>query len=125
MKDVPYAFLVAILIGSLAVIGCDTNEVESNEIVDISMSPESATIEVGETMDFSVEALTASGETVQATDHDVRWWSRDTTVFKVGNDGTAIGQDAGSAYCIVEVNTLSKTASALFVGRDSARVMVF
>lgn len=124
MRDVPFVLIVAILIGSLAVIGCDTNEVGTTEVVDINMLPESATIGAGETVDFSVVAVTAAGETVQATDHDVRWWSTDTTVFEVDNDGTAIGKDAGSAYCMVEMSTLSKAAAALFVGRDSAFVTV-
>lgn len=124
VNDVPCVLIAVILIGSLAVIGCDTNETESNEIVEISMEPQNATLEAGETADFSIVALTASGETVEAADHDVRWWSTDTTVFKVTNDGNVTAQGEGEAYCVAEMTPLSKAASALFVGRDSAFVTV-
>ncbi len=124
MNNVPYVLVVAVLLVSVSVIGCDTNEVADTEIVDISILPKSATIEEGESRDFSVVGLTASGEEVQDAQLDGRWWSTDSTVFTVTDDGTATGRDSGSAYCMVEVNSLSKVGEAQFVGRDSAFITV-
>lgn len=125
------------LTGALVLVGCDSNEVTEPdvEIESVAISPDSVSIEVGESVEFSVVGLTADGDTIQNPDLDIEWWSTDTDVFTVEAGGIATGQDSGSAYCMIETadrqaSTGSATANNLrasphFVGRDSAIVIVF
>jgi len=116
-----------LLILILSSIGCDSDDVVGTEfeteIAEIRILPDSALLDVSEQMDFDLVALSESGDTVRDANLDVRWWSTDSTVFAVANDGMAIGLEPGSAYCMVEVNELAKVAP--FTGRDSAFVTVF
>lgn len=118
-----YVSACTILLASLALIGCDTTDVMApgEEIEAIKIVPESAIVAAGETVDFSVIAVTTAGDTVAAP--EVRWWSTDTTIFEVNESGLAVGLDAGEAYCMVETIAAGKAVS--FTGRDSAFVMVF
>ena len=79
---------------------------QNPQIVDIAISPDDATIAVGEQLDFSVVALTATGDTVDTADLDIewQWWSTDTYVFTVEPGGLATGENPGNAYCMVEAN---------------------
>ena len=131
-----YSLVALVLTGALVLIGCDSNEVnEEPEIEELILSPSNVSIAVGEQVDFSVAALTASGDTIR--DLDLRWWSSDPAVFTVESNGTATGQRPGNAFCKVELtddaaNTAAylkaahpKTVKRIFVGRDSAFVSVF
>lgn len=121
---------------AFAATGCDSNgsaneedAVDEPEIASVAISPDSVSIAVGEQVDFSAVALTASGDTVQDADLDVEWWSTDPAVFTVDNDGLATGQDSGKAFCMIEMsdevtNTSIHSKGAKFVGRDSAFVFV-
>lgn len=113
-----------VLLLTLILLGCDSNDPGSttDEITGIRMIPDSVAMEVGQQADFSIVAVTESGDEIQDHDLDVRWWSTDTTVFTVSSDGVAIGQGAGEAWCMAEAEALSK--SQRFVGRDSARVVM-
>jgi plastocyanin len=132
------AFIMALaLAGTLVLAGCDSTDANNEEpqIEALIISPSSVSIEVGEQVNFSIAALTASGDTVR--DLDPRWWSSDPDVFTVDGNGTATGQAPGDAFCKAEVtaeaaNTAShlktvhsKRAKRIFVGRDSAFVSVF
>jgi hypothetical protein len=79
---------------------------QNPQIVDIAISPSDATFASGEQLNFSVVALTATGDTVDTADLDIewQWWSTDTEVFTVEPGGLATGQNPGEAYCIVEAN---------------------
>lgn len=135
------------LTGALVLIGCDSNDVSEEpevEIAAVAITPDSASIEVGESVDFSVVALTASGDTIpdadlRDADLDIEWWSTDTDVFTVEAGGIATGQTSGTALCMVEatgesVIQLETTSNATgkmahstlrpFTGRDSAFVSV-
>jgi len=125
-----------VLTGTLVLSGCDSTDAnEEPQIEELIISPGSANLAVGEQMDFSVAALTASGDTIR--DLDLRWWSSDPAVFTVGNNGTATGQAPGEAFCKVELtddatNTAThlkaayfKAAKRPFPGLDSAFVSVF
>lgn len=125
-----YLLNFAVLLVAFGLFGCDSNDPIENdpetEIAEVLMVPDSVEIEMGDQVDFSLVALTAAGDTVQDAALDVTWWSTDTTVFTVENDGLAIGQDSGSAWCMADVVELSKSSTSLrFVGRDSAFVQVF
>lgn len=119
------------LIGALVLAGCDSNEVaEDPEIARIDISPDNASIAVGEQVDFSAVALTASGDTVR--DVEWEWVSTDPAVFTVENNGVATGQSPGSAFCTVGVSDDAttnaihrKAAKRRFDGLDSAFVSVF
>lgn len=115
----------AVLLISLALVGCDSNDSGSttNEIEKVVMLPRIAEIQVGGTREFELVPVTASGDSIRDLEMDVRWWSTDTTVFTVTEDGMATAVDTGSAFCMAEVDEIGKVRR--FVGRDSASVIVF
>lgn len=127
-------FIVVGFISALSITGCnkdDDNEPSITEIDKVGILPENASLSVGEQEDFSAYALTKSGDTIHFEDLDVdsRWWSSDTTVFTVQENGIATGKNKGDAYCIIEA-TITLEASQLkalrfFTGRDSAFVSIF
>jgi len=125
LNAIKYALGVATLIFSTILVGCDSNDMDDADgaVSEIRILPDSASIEVGDEAEFSVVALTVAGETVDDADLDVRWWSSDSTVFTVEDDGSALGHVPGEAYCMVEVTDPSKAAR--FTGRDSAFVVVY
>lgn len=105
--------------------GCLTNNDESesqNQIASIHISPDSASIAVGSSREFTAYALNAAGDTVHNAEIQFNWWSSDTEVFTVEDNGTATGKAEGSAFCIIEIATRNRAA---FTGRDSAFVSVF
>lgn len=136
-SSVPYdvtMFAVAFMLtAALVLFGCDTNEAteEAPEIAEVTIAPDSAAIEVGEQVNFSVVGLTADGDSVRDLDLDVDWWSTDPAVFTVEDGGTVTGQASGTALCVVEASeeganaTSSLKAAKRFVGRDSAFAIVF
>lgn len=122
------------LVVLLALIGCnkdENNDSTNIEAAKITISPENASMNVGEHEDFTAYAVTKTGEKVYFDELDVesRWWSSDTTVFSVQENGVATGKSKGDAYCILEA-TITFDASQLkklkfYTGRDSAFVSIF
>lgn len=112
------SFIMAlVLAGALVLVGCDSNGgAAEDEIAELTITPSSATMAVGEHVDFSAAALTASGDTVR--DAEIRWWSTDPSVFTVEDGGTATGRKPGTAFCMIAVTNRP------FVGRDSAFVSI-
>lgn len=123
----------AVLVLVTALVGCDSDEVagpEAQEVEEVLISPDTARLSPGETIEFSAHAVTALGDTVDLAEHGMewRWWSSDPSVFAVQEDGTATGHTPGEEYCVVEatsVDAAAKSGGLRFVGRDSAVVMVF
>jgi len=119
-----------VLTGTLVLAGCDSTDAnEEPQIEELIISPSSLTLDVGEQARFSAAARTAAGDTLREL--DLRWWSTDSDVFTVEDNGTATGQNPGSAFCKVELAenatttaALGKAAKRLFTGRDSAFVSV-
>jgi hypothetical protein len=119
--------------------GCSNNEddvqpTQDDPVAEIFIDPGTATIPVGEIFEFSVVALDETGDTLNAAEVGIEWewWSTDTDVFTVEQDGTARCESAGEAFCVVEyqipfnANNVSETAARMnFTGRDSAFVHVF
>jgi hypothetical protein len=98
-------FLVLVFFVLLA--GCGSDETtgpQDLQIVDIAISPDNAELEIGQELEFSAVALTATGETVDISDLDIswEWWSTDPDVFTVEPGGLATGQNEGEAWCVVE-----------------------
>lgn len=133
-----FYLLALALTGTVVLTGCDLFGADEGEdeapLEEIAILPDSVSMEVGEQVDFSVVGLTASGDTIRDSDLTIRWWSTDTTVFTVQEDGLATGQGSGTAYCVVEATDeeVGKRAGkkALpsrphFTGRDSALVHLF
>lgn len=88
-------------------IGCsgdDSTGPSTPQVEEISIFPEEASIEAEEQIDFSVYALTASGDTVDTDEIDIewQWWSTDPDVFEVEPGGLATGHSSGEAFCVVE-----------------------
>lgn len=109
----PFVLAVALVLG-----GCDSNgAADESDIAALVISPDSASLAVGERLDFSAAALTADGDTVR--DVALNWASTDPDVFTVEKGGIATGRKPGTAFCTIEV------ASLRFTGRDSAFVRVF
>jgi hypothetical protein len=84
--------------------GDDATGPQNQQVTAISITPDNAEFAVGEQLDFSVYALTASGDTVDAAEFDIewQWWSTNPDVFTVEAGGLATGQNPGEAYCVVE-----------------------
>lgn len=101
--------LFCIIVGLVftAFIGCSSDEptgTEPPQVSEIRIFPENATLEVDEQIDFSVAALSATGDTIHIDEIDIewQWWSSDSDVFTVEAGGLATGQNPGEAYCVVE-----------------------
>jgi len=98
---------ITVVVLFMLLAGCSSDETtgpQDLQIVDISISPESAELEIGQELEFSAVALTATGETVDISDLDISWdwWSTDPDVFTVEPGGLATGQNEGNAWCVVE-----------------------
>ena len=134
--------LTSILIAVLFVSGCDSSDpgFDWSDIGEVRISPDSAAIPVGETVDFSFSLHTVTGEVIDDLDLNTRWESLDTSVFTVEDDGLATAIAPGTTKCVIEVSTYefsdadkraakadpSAASDVLgFVGQDSARVVVF
>jgi hypothetical protein len=129
-KDLYFGWLAGIALAGLIVFnGCDSNDeeplAEDQRVESISIHPETAELEVGEQVDFSVVGLTAEGDTVDTGDLDVewRWWSTNEDVFTVEPGGLATARGPGEAYCVVEATVFHKSLN--FTGRDSAFIHIF
>lgn len=145
-------FGVVILAAVFLLAGCGNNtSVEEPEpeitdaLIQLNGAEDEATIEVGKTVKFTGFALTKSGDRIPLAELGENWswkWeSTDTSVFTVDDEGYAVGEGEGEAYCVITLNgpddatennlskqgTLFKTASnpgfpemaRVFVGRDS------
>jgi hypothetical protein len=89
----------------VAINGCsDTIESPPPQVSEVRISPDNANLEVGEQLNFSVVALSATGDTIDIDEIDIewQWWSSDSDVFTVEAGGLATGQNPGEAYCVVE-----------------------
>ncbi len=84
--------------------GDDSTGPDTPQVDEIAISPEEAMLETDEQIDFSVVALTASGDTVDTDEIDIewQWWSTDPDVFDVEPGGLATGHSSGEAFCVVE-----------------------
>ena len=124
-----YGTTSVILLVLVVMAACDTTESATNEseIDQIRIMPRTAEIPVGDQVDFSLVALSANGDTLRDANLEIRWWSSDSTVFVVAEDGVASAVNDGSAFCMVEAIEQDGSAGkrgALFTGRDSAFVRV-
>lgn len=103
-----YSVLTVYFILSLCMLGgCSEDNStgpDTPQVTKISISPDEATLETGEQIDFSVLALTETGDTVDTDEIDVewQWWSTDPDVFDVEPGGLATGHNSGEAFCVVE-----------------------
>lgn len=126
--------MVVAFIGMLTFNSCnkdEDNQTQGFEVEKIAITPKTANMAVGAQEDFSANVITTAGDTLNFKDLDVesRWWSSDTTVFTVQENGTATGKNKGDAYCIIEATIALKSAQLkalrFYTGRDSAFVTIF
>lgn len=77
---------------------------DTPQVSEISISPKEVTLQEDEQADFSVFALTETGDTVDTDEIDIewQWWSSDPDIFTVESGGLATGQSTGEAFCVVE-----------------------
>lgn len=152
-KQCPYNFAALLLAATWLLIGCGNSTSAEEEpkpqivdaLIELDGASDEATIEVGKMVKFTGFGLTKSGDRVPLAELGENWsweWeSTDAAVFTVDDEGNAIGQEEGEAYCVITLNgpdngtesnilqrgTSFKTASnpglsemaRIFVGRDS------
>jgi hypothetical protein len=120
-------------VGTIIFSGCESGddvEPQNNEIDQIVIVPRNASIAVGEQFEFSAVGLTATGDTIERADldldHEWIWWSTDTDVFTVENDGTATGHNPGEAFCVLEFSESESQIRLKWLHfNDSVAVHVF
>lgn len=124
-------FIQLAVIGMLIFSSCSEDNStgnQSEQIVDIEISPEDATLEAGEQLEFSAFVVTDSGKKINIEELDIEWegdwWSTDTEVFSVENNGLATGQNSGEAYCVVEIN-LDETQIITMIKNESIDIAGF
>jgi hypothetical protein len=122
-----FACVATILIGAALIGACDTADPDINGhgVERVVIEPDSATMEVGEQLQFNAFLLTAEGDTVDPAGLNVEWnwFSTDTQVFSVIDGGLASAHSPGEEFCVVEATILVGTSN--FTGRDSAFVFIF
>lgn len=116
-KHLPSVFAIFFISGLWMLSGCsgdDATGPATTQVEKISIFPKEITLESEEQIDFSVFALTASGDTVDTDEIDVewQWWSTDPDVFDVESGGLATGHSSGEAFCVVEATVTVSQAIA-------------
>lgn len=123
------------VLGMLMFTGCESDDItgpeEDHGVVEVVIEPQEVEIEVGTQQPFEGLLKDAQGNTVDPAgldgfNIDWEWWSSDTDVFTVEQDGSAgigTGESEGEAYCIIEVTITHGNSN--FTGRDSSFVFLF
>ncbi|HEV8523176.1 MAG TPA: Ig-like domain-containing protein [Terriglobales bacterium] len=101
------AFL-ALLVCALMVFGCDDFFVDDSDLVSISVSPASDTIEVAETQPFTATGTLAGGGTRDVTD-TATWTSSNTAIATINTAGVAVGVSPGSTNITASQGGVSAT----------------
>ena len=128
IKEISFFIILFVFMGAIVFSGCDKEddtEPQNDQIEQIVILPQSASIAVGEQLEFSTAGITVDGDTIETSGLGLEWdwWSTDPDVFTVDNSGTATGHNPGEAFCILD---FTESAGLLkFTGRDSALVMIF
>jgi hypothetical protein len=127
-----FSFIIVLLglTGAIMFSGCekeDDTEPQNDQIEQIVITPQIASIPVGEQFEFSTAGVNADGDTVDISDMNLglewNWWSTDPDIFTVDDNGIATGMQSGEAFCILD---FTEPESRLkFTGRDSAFVFIF
>lgn len=130
IKEISFVIILFSFMGAIMFSGCDKDddtEPQNDQIEQVVIIPQSASIAVGEQLEFSTAGITADGDTIETSGMDLKlewnWWSTDPDVFTVDNDGIATGQNPGEAFCILDF--AEATSRLKFTGRDSAVVFIF
>jgi uncharacterized protein YjdB len=97
--------------------GSATLTVQQREVETVSISPASATAEVGETRQFAATARDADGNVISG--RTVTWASSNSSVATISSSGLATAEGAGSTAITATVDGTSGTAS-LSVAQPSA-----
>ena len=130
IQEISFIIVLLGFTGAIMFSGCekdDDTEPQNDQIEHVVIIPQSASIAVGEQLEFSTAGVTADGDTVDISGMDLglewNWWSTDPDVFTVDNDGIATGIYPGEAYCILDFT--DPVSLLKFTGRDSAVVFIF
>ena len=127
--------VIFLFFASILTFGCSDDDVtgpeNGHDVVEVVIEPPVAEIEAGDFQEFEALLLDAQGNTVDPSelegfDIDWEWWSSDTDVFTVEQDGSAgigAGESSGEAFCIIEVTITEGNSN--FNGRDTTIVFVF
>jgi len=129
------AIIIFLSMSLVLMFGCDSDDVTGPDndhgVVEVVIEPPEVEFEAGSQQEFKAFLRDAEGNTVDPSeidgfDIDWEWWSSDTNVFTVEQDGSAgigTGENSGEAYCIIEVTITEGNSN--FTGRDTTIVFVF
>jgi uncharacterized protein YjdB len=92
------------------------------EVVGVRLQPDSATLRVGDAIDFDGIALGAGNAVL--TGRPVSWRSSDTTVVKIAADGTATGVGVGAAQVTATIGAISASGIVRVVPAGVTRVRI-
>lgn len=116
-----------LLLSSTALLpGCDGTPAAAPKLVSLTLTPPSATVEVGEDVTFQLRARDRNGDTFELT--TVRWRSSDALVATVPGTGSSVavvhGIAVGSTTISAEAEGLTATAALTVVPPPVASVTV-
>ncbi len=133
LQTVNILFLQFAVVAMLMTTGCNdvTGPEEDHGVVDILIEPQEVEMEVGDQQPFEGFLIDEQGDTIDPAEIDGfditwEWWSSDSDIFTVeqdGSAGTGTGEGEGEAFCILEVTITD--GSSNFGGRDSSLVRLF
>ncbi len=127
--------IIFLSIALVLTFGCDSDDVTGPDndhgVVEVVIEPPEVEFEAGSQQEFEAFLRDAEGNTVDPSqidgfDIDWEWWSSDTNVFTVEQDGSTgigTGESQGDAFCIIEVTITEGNLN--FTGRDTTIVFVF
>ncbi|HEX8429721.1 MAG TPA: Ig-like domain-containing protein, partial [Longimicrobium sp.] len=92
------------------------------EVVNVRLQPDSATLRVGDAVDFDGIALGAGNAVL--TGRPVAWRSSDTTVVKIAADGTATGVGVGAAQVTATIGAITASGIVRVVPAGVTRVRI-
>ncbi|HYW09558.1 MAG TPA: hypothetical protein VE913_21530, partial [Longimicrobium sp.] len=92
------------------------------EVVGVRLQPDSATLRVGDAVDFDGIALGAGNAVL--TGRPVAWRSSDTMVVKIAADGTATGVGVGAAQVTATIGAITASGIVRVVPAGVTRVRI-
>ncbi len=108
-----------LLIGAVPVLGCGdvdpTFPPPQAQVIEIQVSPDTATIDLGQTAQFQATVIVKPG--VVDPNRQVTWSSSDTTVATVDEQGRAFGRLGGAAGIFASTGAVRGIGRLIVLGR--------
>ena len=98
----------ALIVASAMGVADSAELVVQQTVSSVQVTPDTADIPVGDTLDFDADVTDANGNPVPGA--TVSWVSRNTQVATVDDTGTVIGQDDGSTFIVASSGGVADSA---------------